>query len=97
MWKVRPSSIYELKGLEAYYFDRAVTTFGLAVEAAMDEAAKGAKSTEKAERARQDELNRWLGVEREETRFADPAAAAAVATSPTGGVVSSEVKGPVKL
>jgi broad specificity phosphatase PhoE len=55
--------------LAAYCFDRAVLTFGLAVEHAV-ESVEG-KTTKDTERKRQRELDRWLGTPQ---KFRDPLA-----------------------
>lgn len=46
--------------MRAFYFDRAVTTFGKQVENAMDEAAEGAKNAKQAKRKRQLALARFM-------------------------------------
>ncbi len=53
----------------SYAFDSAVTRWGMAFEAALADAGNGAKSTEKAEAARQRVIRRWLPSER---KYADP-------------------------
>jgi ssDNA-binding replication factor A large subunit len=46
--------------LTAFYFDRAVTTFGTEVESAMDEAAEGAKTNKESQRRRQMTLAKYM-------------------------------------
>jgi len=67
----RPSAVYgiEVGSLEAYAFDSAVVRWGTAFEAALSDAAQGAKTEQAAEGARQRVLRRWLPSQR---RYADP-------------------------
>lgn len=79
-WSTRPSEMMNISDpLTAFYFDRAVTTFGKEVEAAMDEAAEGAKSGKDARRRRQLALTKFMrnsdGTHAAGT-FKDPSAAA---------------------
>lgn len=58
----------------AFYFDRAIYTFGTALEAEMEKAGasgggKNKKSDQQIAMAKQMVLNRWLGTQ----KFADPA------------------------
>lgn len=65
--------------LTAFYFDRAVATFGREVEAAMDEAAEGAKTSKDAKRRKQLALSRFMKTpdgKHAPGTFRDPAAAA---------------------
>lgn len=57
--------------VEAYYLDRAVTVFGQAVEADLEEASMNAKDTRKATQARQRVMERWLD---QKPTFRDPMA-----------------------
>jgi hypothetical protein len=79
---VRPS---ELHGIEhpvtAYFFDRAIYTFGTTLEADLEEAGSKAKKEAQAERMRRLRLNTWLndGTEKKpEQKFRDPMAGGAV-------------------
>lgn len=79
-WSTRPSEMLDLSDpLAAFYFDRAVMTFGKTVEAAMDEAAEGAKNSKDAKRKRQMALTKFMrnadGTHAPGT-FRDPAAMA---------------------
>lgn len=59
----RPSEIYFIQEeVAAYCFDRAVHHFGSGLEAALNEAGAKAKNERAAQRARQQVLNKWLGV-----------------------------------
>lgn len=59
--RVRPSELYAITDpLTAFYFDRAVVTFGKTVESDMDEAAEGAKTTKEANRKRQMALSKYM-------------------------------------
>lgn len=83
-WKVRPSEMYGIAGeFAAWCFDRAVTTFGTAVETDIKESTSKAKDDAQAKRKAQLVLHKWLNmpVEKEEdgevqrrTKFRDPAA-----------------------
>lgn len=75
--------------LNAFYFDRAVTTFGHAIEAALHEASKDAKTTAKAQQARDKTLREWLDLGG--PQFRDPAGTS------SGVKASSESSGPVKI
>lgn len=79
-WKTRPSEFLAIADpLTAFYFDRAVTTFGKEVEAAMDEAAEGAKTGKDAKRRRQLALTKFMKTSdgsHVPGTFRDPAAAA---------------------
>jgi hypothetical protein len=80
VWKTRPSQLTHITDpLRAFYFDRAVYTFGTEVETAMDEAADGAKSKKEAQRKRQMALAKYMknadGTTASGT-FRDPSAAA---------------------
>lgn len=68
--KVRPSDLYGIADdVRAFYFDRAVATFGLTVEADLDKVSRDAKTSKQAERRREMALNKWLGVQQ---RYKDP-------------------------
>jgi len=56
----------------AYAFDSAVCRWGMAFEAALQDAGQGAKTPDAADKARQRVLRRWLPSER---RYADPSKA----------------------
>jgi len=76
-WGCRPSDLYGLGASDyvAFCFDRAIATFGLAVEADMDEAAEGTDNAAQAKSARQRALNNWLTLEGDEPMpgtFRDP-------------------------
>lgn len=75
--------------LNAYFFDRAVTTFGHAIDSALEDAGKNAKTTAKAEQARSRVLNQWLGLNIQQ--FRDPAGSVSSDTK------TSSEKGIVKL
>lgn len=71
----RPSDIYFINDeLAAWSFDRAVVTFGLAVEAAIDKATSKAKTMEESRRKAQRELEKWLREPGEGPKYRDPAA-----------------------
>lgn len=71
----RPSEIYfVVDELAAWCFDRAVTTFGLAVEGAIEKATAKAKTMEEAKRKGKRELDKWLREPDEGPKFRDPAA-----------------------
>lgn len=71
----RPSEIYFITDeLAAWSFDRAVTTFGLAVEAAIEKATLKCKTTDEANRKAKRELDKWLREPDEGPKFRDPAA-----------------------
>lgn len=77
--KARPSEVYFISDpLTAFYFDRAVVTFGTEVEIAMNDAAEGAKTSKEAKRRRQLALAKFMrnadGTHAPGT-FRDPAAA----------------------
>lgn len=66
----RPSEIYDVEdAFEAFCFDRAVITFGLAVEHALH-GVEG-KNAKEIERKQARELDKWLGRKQQ---FRDPAA-----------------------
>lgn len=68
--RCRPSEVYRLNDeFVAYAFDSAVARWGMAFDAAMADAANGAKDAEAGERARQRVIRRWLPSER---KYADP-------------------------
>jgi hypothetical protein len=69
--KCRPSAVYGIEpgSFEGYAFDSAVVRWGTAFEAALSDAAQGAKSEQAAEGARAQVLRRWLPSQR---RYADP-------------------------
>lgn len=102
-WGVRPSELLSIAyELDAYFLDRAITTFGMSVEADLDKASTDAKNSKKAAQARARVLDKWLETE---TRYRDPMAgqgppAAQVKKEPGGGgqqPVSSQMNGPVVL
>ena len=81
-WHVRPSAFLALDNtVEAYYFDKAILTFGTAFDADMEQASKsmGKKpdSPEMTKLKRQRRLDQWLndGVDKPKgSGFRDPAA-----------------------
>jgi len=79
-WTTRPSELFAIADpLTAFYFDRAVTLFGKEVEAAMDEAAEGAKTGKDAQRRRQLALTKYMKTsdgQHVPGTFKDPSAAA---------------------
>lgn len=79
-WKVRPSELADISdSLTAFYFDRAVATFGTEVERAMDNASANAKNKKESERRRAMALARYMKTEdgrHAPGTFRDPAAAA---------------------
>lgn len=84
---MRPSELYKIRDeLSGFYFDRAVTTFGLALEADLDRSSKNAKTTRQTERLREKTLNNWLDIKSQQ--FRDPA---------TGGTPNSDQTGIVQL
>ena len=73
---VRPSDLYEIdEEVAAWSFDRAVLTFGNALESKLQTIARNAKKQKEAERKIQRELDKWLAsadVKEMKKRFADP-------------------------
>jgi hypothetical protein len=66
----RPSEVYGMDdAFVAYSFDSAVTRWGMAFEAALQDASEGAKTPQAMESARQRVVRRWIPSER---RYADP-------------------------
>lgn len=77
-YKTKPSELMHIEDeVTAYYLDRAVFTFGTALEAELDKAGqtkgKQKKSQTQVQMAKQMVLNRWLSDPGEQ-KFADPAA-----------------------
>jgi hypothetical protein len=58
--RCRPSSLYGLSGFVAYAFDSAVTLWGTSFEAALHEAADGAKDADAVKRKQMSVLRRWV-------------------------------------
>lgn len=57
----RPSEVYGFKSpLLAYWFDSAVTTWGMAFQNALDAAGSDAKDAQTAARARARIIRRWI-------------------------------------
>jgi len=80
--RIRPSSLYGIdEELTAWSFDRAVQTFGNALESKLQLTARSAKKQKEAERRVDRELSKWLtSADGPETsaskgRYADPALA----------------------
>lgn len=74
-WKVPPSDLFFVHSdeLTTYSFNHAVLTFGLALEAAMENAASGAKTDTEATRKRQRVMDSWLTPKNKGPRaFKDP-------------------------
>lgn len=71
----RPSEILGLESkLEAYFFDRAVFYFGVAIDADVESSTRDAK-TDKQRKVKQNMvMNRWGVAEGIRNRFKDPAA-----------------------
>jgi hypothetical protein len=74
MYRCRASELYLTVDdpLAAFFFDKAVGTFGSLVEQAMHQAGEG-KSGKKAELAVHMALETWLGPQRGKPAFRDPA------------------------
>lgn len=76
--RTRPSDLYGIHDeLLAYFFDRAVYTFGTAVEADVREASEGSKDNAQAKRKAMLRLNVWLTdpepeVQSAPKKFRDP-------------------------
>ena len=67
----KPSEIYFISDeLTAYSFDKAVVSFGIEVEADLDEHTKNEKKTEAIERKREQRFSLWMN---EKQMFRDPA------------------------
>lgn len=76
---VRPSAIYGVKPkITAFFFDRAVYTFGTTLEERLRKVAEGQKGQKAAERKAMMELNKWLNsgptAVKTKGRFRDPMA-----------------------
>jgi hypothetical protein len=72
--RCRPSELYGITDtLHAFYFDRAVATFGLAVEADLTDAAEEAKTASSAKRKQDMRLAKWLREPDAVQKFKDPA------------------------
>jgi len=68
--RCRPSEVLRLEDeFTAYAFDSAVIRWGTSFEAALREAADGAKTPEAAERRQAFVIRRWIPTER---KYADP-------------------------
>lgn len=95
-WKTKPSEILRIQDeLHAYFLDRAVTTFGMAVEAELDEASANAKDSKKATQARKRIMDKWLDIT---PSYRDPMAGKSkVEDVPQKGVVTSAQSGSVAL
>ncbi len=76
--RCRPSDLLRLSdGVLAYYFDRAVWTFGSAIQSEMDEAERKSKSSKSLPARQRMILNKWVpppGGATAKGRFKDPAA-----------------------
>lgn len=76
--KTRPSVLYALEDeLTAWSFDRAVQTFGLALERAIQEATEKTKNKSSGKRKAQQTLDKWLSSADTKAvpgRFRDPMA-----------------------
>ena len=96
--RTRPSELYGISHpVTAYFFDRAVSTFGQAVDADLEEASSKATKAKKAEQARQRVLEKWLGIE---PTYKDPGApkrADEQLKKPEAKPVVSDQDGPVTL
>lgn len=73
---IRPSELYEIdEEVTAWSFDRAVLTFGNALESKLQIVARNSKRQKEAERKVERELQKWLSSADSKTtrrRFADP-------------------------
>lgn len=74
---IRPSELYGIDDeVTAWSFDRAVLTFGNALESKLQIVARSAKKQKEAERRVQRELDKWLSSADSQAskarRFADP-------------------------
>lgn len=74
---IRPSELYEIdEEVTAWSFDRAVLTFGNALESKLQILARSAKKQKEAERKVDRELTKWLSSADDPNtkvrRFADP-------------------------
>jgi hypothetical protein len=74
--RVRPSDLYGIdEELTAWCFDRAVLTFGNALESKLQIIARNSKKQKEADNKVQRELDKWLASADPKTdtrRFADP-------------------------
>jgi hypothetical protein len=59
----RPSTVYGLSGVRAYWFDNAVVKWGTAFDNALQEATHDAKNAQQAQRKQNTVLRRWLGAQ----------------------------------
>ena len=70
---IRPSEVYFIEDqLAAFCFDRAVTMFGLEVDAALKKVVRGAKNDKEAEAKSAREFAKWVR-DPSTPRFKDPA------------------------
>lgn len=61
-YRCRPSEIYSLEDeVTAYYFDKAVAHFGVAVDSDLENASENAKNKQQATTRRTMVLHKWLG------------------------------------
>lgn len=76
-WRLSPSQILKATDDEvtAFFLDRAIGTFGAAVEADISTATKAAKSQQETQQIAAATLMKWLGVDPSNTPglFKDPA------------------------
>lgn len=72
-----PAELYFISDeVTAWCFNRAVMTFGMSLDNALETASAKSKTDRGAKRARQNVMNKWMTMPGESTagRFADPAA-----------------------
>lgn len=80
--RIRPSELYSIEEpVAALNFDKAVVTFGAALEEAIRKKTKKVKDQDEAERKAHDEVQRWISSadpvdspSRNRSRFRDPMA-----------------------
>lgn len=67
---VRPSEYYRIGDeVTAHFFDKAVVSFGIEVEADLEDYVKDEKKTKSIETKRQQRFSRWMGAK---PKFRDP-------------------------
>lgn len=76
--KTRPSEIYSIEDeVTAWFFDRAVNTFGNALESKLHQVTEKSKNRSSGQRKAQQELDKWLSsadTKVAKGRFRDPMA-----------------------
>lgn len=88
--RTRPSDLFAIQGdFRRYIFDKAVATFGTALEAALDEVTGKTEKSRESKRARV--LDRWLD---RELKYRSPVATMTTTTSPEAAPSVPGRKGP---